>query len=70
MTKAGYVIAAALMLGGCFSAAAQNAPGQEPPPVADNGATVQAKCIDENDGYARRQAEVRHPAREQMRAAA
>ena len=51
MTKAGYVIAAALMLGGCFAAAAQNAPGQEPPPVADKGITVQAKCIDENDGY-------------------
>lgn len=61
MTKAGYVLAAALMLGGCFAAAAQNAPdsGQtppkaEPPPVADKGTTVQEKCIDENDGYTRR----------------
>lgn len=51
MTKAGYVIAAALTLGGCFAAAAQNAPGQEPPPAADQGTTVQAKCIDENDGW-------------------
>jgi hypothetical protein len=61
MTKARYVVAAALMLGGCFAAAAQNAPdaGQtppkaEPPPVADKGTTVQSKCIDENDGYIRR----------------
>lgn len=51
MTKAGYVIAAALMLGGCFAAAAQNAPGLEPPPAADQGTTAQAKCIEENDGY-------------------
>jgi hypothetical protein len=61
MTKTGYVLAAALMLGGCFAAAAQNAPdaGQtppkaEPPPVADKGTTVQENCIVENDGYARR----------------
>jgi len=56
MIKASYVVAAALMLGGCFAAAAQNAPasGQEPPPVADKGITVQEKCIDENDGYTRR----------------
>jgi len=56
MTKTGLIVAAALMLGGCFAAAAQNAPapGQEPPPVADKGTTVQEKCIDENDGYTRR----------------
>ena len=49
MTNARYVVAAAVMLGGCFSAAAQNAP--EKPPVADKGTTAQGNCIDENDGY-------------------
>lgn len=49
MTNARYVAAAVLMLGGCFSAAAQNAP--EKPPVADKGTTAQGNCIDESDGY-------------------
>ena len=49
MTNARYVVAAALLLGGCFSAAAQNAP--EKPPVADKGTTGQSNCLDENDGY-------------------
>jgi hypothetical protein len=52
MTNARYVVAAVLMLGGCFSAAAQNAP--EKPPVADKGTTAQGNCIDENDGYTKR----------------
>jgi hypothetical protein len=43
------LVAAALML--CAAPAfAQNAPA-EPPPQADRGTTVQASCIDENDGY-------------------
>jgi hypothetical protein len=55
MTKTRLFAAAMLTLAGCFTAAAQNAPGQnqEPPPVANKGTTVQAKCIDENDGYKR-----------------
>jgi hypothetical protein len=41
---------AALML--CAAPAfAQNAPGQEPPPVADKGTTIQADCLSENDYY-------------------
>ena len=58
MTKTGYVLAAALMLGGCFAAAAQNAPdaGQTPPkaepqPVADKGTTSQINCVVENDEH-------------------
>jgi hypothetical protein len=50
---------AALLLCGCFAAAAQNAPaaGQqppaavEPPPVADKGTTSQWVCIDEQTKY-------------------
>ena len=50
---------AALLLCGCFAAAAQNAPaaGQEPPaaaeppPVADKGTTSQWVCIDETTKY-------------------
>jgi hypothetical protein len=35
------------------TASAQNAPaaGQEPPPKADAGTTIQEKCIDENDAF-------------------
>ena len=47
MTKT-RLLAAAFVLAGCFSAAAQNAPGQEPPPVADKGTTSQLNCVDEN----------------------
>jgi hypothetical protein len=46
--------AVALILSGCLAAAqAQTAPapGQEPPPAADSGATAQGKCIEENDGF-------------------
>ncbi len=51
MTKA-RILALAVLL--CAAPAfAQNAPGQEPPPKADPGTTVQASCIDENDHYAR-----------------
>ena len=49
MTKT-RLLAAAFLLAGCFSALAQNAPGQEPPPVAEKGITAQSSCIDENDG--------------------
>ena len=46
---------AALVLSGCWPAAAQTQtpPASEPPPKADAGTTVQAKCIDENDHYRR-----------------
>lgn len=44
-----------LVLALCISlpalAPAQNAPAAEPPPQAEAGTTVQAKCINENDGY-------------------
>lgn len=43
--------AAALILSGWVAGAAlaQNAP--EPPATPDKGTTIQAKCIEENDGY-------------------
>ena len=45
---------AALMLCGCLTAAsAQNAAGQEPPPVAEPGTTGQSACIAENDSWIR-----------------
>ena len=42
-------------LSGCWPAAAQTQTraASEPPPKADAGTTVQAKCIDENDHYVR-----------------
>jgi len=56
MTKAKYCAVAALILAGCFTAAAQTATasGQEPPLVADKGTTIQANCIDENDHHVMR----------------
>ena len=53
MTKAKCAAVAALILGGCFAAAAQTAPPAEPPPVADAGTTGQLKCISEEDHYVR-----------------
>jgi hypothetical protein len=54
-------VAALLLCGFIAAASAQNAPasgqeppaasGQTPPPTAEPGATAQASCIDENDGY-------------------
>lgn len=46
----GKTFAAALILSGCIAGAAlaQNAPEQATP---DKGTTIQAKCIEENDGY-------------------
>lgn len=49
MTKAGLIVAAALL--SATHAFAADAPGQERPPVADKGATAQENCIVENDGY-------------------
>jgi hypothetical protein len=62
MTNAAKLLAAAaLLLCGCFSAAAETqtqtlsvpVSGQEPPPVADPGTTGQLKCISEDDHYVR-----------------
>lgn len=52
MTKAGLIVAAALLT--TTYAFAADAPGQEPPPVADKGSTAQENCIVENDGYTTR----------------
>ncbi len=49
MTKAGLIVAATLL--SATYAFAEDAPGQERPPVADKGATAQENCIVENDGY-------------------
>ena len=49
MTKTTF-LAAALLLCGLAVASAQTAP-VEPPPVADQGSTVQAKCIEENSDF-------------------
>jgi hypothetical protein len=55
MIKAKRATGAALILCGFLSTAAwaQNAPGQEPPPVADPGTTGQSNCISENDNFKR-----------------
>ena len=52
MTKAGLIVAAALL--SATYAFAEDAPGQERPPVADKGSTAQENCIVENDGYTTR----------------
>ncbi len=55
MTKTTLFAAAALLLAGCFTAFAQNDPGQTPPkepaPVADKGTTSQLECVDENNKH-------------------
>jgi hypothetical protein len=51
MTKAGLIVAAALL--SATHAFAADASGQEPP-VADKGSTAQENCIVENDGYTTR----------------
>ena len=55
MTNAVCRLAVVALLSGCLPAAAQEQtpPASEPPPKADAGTTVQAKCIDENDHYKR-----------------
>ena len=51
MTNAARLLAGVALMLCVVPAFAQNTPGQEPPPKADPGTTVQAKCIDENDHY-------------------
>ena len=51
MTNAARLLAAAAVMLCAAPVVAQNAPGQEPPPHADPGTTIQASCLDENDTF-------------------
>src|SRR5471030_1427320 len=54
MTKTARLLAAAAVMLCAVPTFAQNAPGQEPPPQADPGTTIQEKCLDENDTFTMR----------------
>lgn len=54
MTHAARLLATAALMLCAAPALAQNAPGQEPPPQADPGTTIQANCIAENDTFTMR----------------
>ena len=51
MTNAARLFAGVALMLFVAPAFAQNAPGQELPPMADPGTTAQTKCIEENDHY-------------------
>ena len=54
MTNAARLLAAAAFVLCATPVFAQNAPGQEPPPKADPGTTIQENCLNENDTFTMR----------------
>ncbi len=53
MTIAARILAVVALMLCAASAFAQNAPAQEPPPVADKGTTPQLNCVEENNKHMR-----------------